>query len=322
MSMSVKIARKNEPSHPTALQTPKRMEGGRPQRSSAIQLRTRKLLECEIDFVSNPGFYDPDAEATMLPRRDTGQPNLPGSPWLPALPPHLARLCEADLLSAEAEAELFRRMNYLKYRANMLRSQLNPAQPKLKTLRDAERFLAEALAVRDRIIRANVRLVISIVKKFARPQHPFDEMLSDGLTSLMHAVDKFDYNRGFRFSTYAYLAITRHACHTIRAGQKERFRFVPLSEETLHNTSDKRDGRWISEQKWNRLRSQTETLLEKLDRRERFILRSRFALGAHRQVRTFQCLADRLGLSKERVRQLERRAIRKLRYLAAENAPD
>ena len=55
-----------------------------------------------------------------------------------------------------------------------------------------------------------------------------------------------------------------------------------------------------------------------LDRRERLIIRSRYALGSHRRVRTFQDLADRLGISKERVRQLEQRALGKLRALAAE----
>ncbi|MDE0864128.1 MAG: RNA polymerase subunit sigma-70, partial [Rubripirellula sp.] len=54
------------------------------------------------------------------------------------------------------------------------------------------------------------------------------------------------------------------------------------------------------------------------DRREKFIVRARFALGSHRKVHTLQSLADRLGISKERVRQLERRAMDKLRALAGE----
>ena len=66
-----------------------------------------------------------------------------------------------------------------------------------------ERFLAAAQAIRDHIIKANMRLVISVVKKFVTPQHSFDDMLSDGIYSLMQAVDKFDFDRGFRFSTYA-----------------------------------------------------------------------------------------------------------------------
>jgi RNA polymerase primary sigma factor len=74
----------------------------------------------------------------------------------------------------------------------------------------------------------------------------------------------------------------------------------------------------INEQAWDRLRHQMASMLDQLDRRERFIVRSRYALGSHRKVRTFQCLADKLGVSKERVRQLEQRAVNKLRTMAAE----
>ena len=62
--------------------------------------------------------------------------------------------------------------------------------------------------------------------------------------------------------------------------------------------------------------------MDRLDRRERFVIRSRYALGAHRKVRTFQFLADKLGVSKERVRQLEQRAVAKLRSFAAEQNVD
>jgi RNA polymerase primary sigma factor len=72
----------------------------------------------------------------------------------------------------------------------------------------------------------------------------------------------------------------------------------------------------LDEQQWTRMRTLLSKLLRHLDRREQFILRGRFALGAHREVRTFQCLADKLGVSKERVRQLEQRAIAKLQALA------
>ena len=59
-------------------------------------------------------------------------------------------------------------------------------------------------------------------------------------------------------------------------------------------------------------------MLDRLDRRERFIVRSRYALGSHRKVKTFQYLADKLGVSKERVRQLEQRAVGKLQAMAKE----
>jgi RNA polymerase primary sigma factor len=78
----------------------------------------------------------------------------------------------------------------------------------------------------------------------------------------------------------------------------------------------------LDEQQWARMRTLLSNLLPQLDRREQFILRGRFALGAHREVRTFQCLADKLGVSKERVRQLEQRAIAKLQALAQQVDPE
>ncbi len=59
-------------------------------------------------------------------------------------------------------------------------------------------------------------------------------------------------------------------------------------------------------------------MLNDLDRREKFIIRARFSLGSHRKVQTLQALANRLGVSKERVRQLERRAMDKLRVMAGD----
>ena len=78
----------------------------------------------------------------------------------------------------------------------------------------------------------------------------------------------------------------------------------------------------MTEGVWSNLRDLMSSMLGELDRRERFIIRSRYALGAHRKVRTFQSLADKLGVSKERVRQLEQRAMSKLRAMAAEYEMD
>jgi RNA polymerase primary sigma factor len=58
--------------------------------------------------------------------------------------------------------------------------------------------------------------------------------------------------------------------------------------------------------------------MDNLDRREKLIIRARFSLGGHRTVQTLQRLADKLGVSKERVRQLEKRALDKLRGMADE----
>ena len=320
--MSVATLKKKQPDRRLTAKAAIRPKTAPRKLPSELQQRTRKFLNCEIDFIPNRSFRDAKSQTRILGQPLDAEKAMSASKLPRDLPAHLARLCESELLSAVAEVELFRRMNYLKFQANVLRSQLNPDKPNAKTLHEAERLLEEASTVRDRIIRANMRLVISIVKKFVGPQHSFDDMLSDGAMSLMHAVDKFDYDRGFRFSTYAYRAIARNAYRTIMDRHKENSRFEPGSDEVLFDVADERNAGWFSEQTWTRLRNQMVGMLDQLDRREQFIIRSRFALGAHRKVRTFQSLAERLGISKERVRQLEQRAVDKLRKMAADCAAE
>jgi RNA polymerase primary sigma factor len=72
----------------------------------------------------------------------------------------------------------------------------------------------------------------------------------------------------------------------------------------------------MSEIRWEALRGRLSNMLDRLDRREKLIVRARFSLGGHRRVQTLQKLADRLGVSKERIRQLEKRALDKLRDMA------
>ncbi|NIP85734.1 MAG: RNA polymerase subunit sigma-70, partial [Planctomycetales bacterium] len=125
------------------------------------------------------------------------------------MPGHLQRLCSPPLLSPEQEVRLFRRMNYLKYRANVLRSQIRAADADPRQLDRVDSLIRTGEEVRNQIVHANVRLVMSIAKKFADNRSSFDDLLSEGISSLIRAVEKFDYSRGFRFSTYATSVVRR-----------------------------------------------------------------------------------------------------------------
>ena len=213
-------------------------------------------------------------------------------------------------------------MNLLKYQANAHRSRIDPDDADETSLDVIESLLSRAQKIRDHLIKANMRLVVSIVKKFVTPQQTFDDLLSEGVVTLMKAVEKFDFDRGFRFSTYAYRSIVRHTYRTVTVAQKEESRFTRDAEEWAFEHSDAQSSSSMGDQMWSNLRELMSSLLDQLDRRERFIIRSRYALGAHRKVRTFQYLADKLGVSKERVRQLERKAVSKLQGLAADSGSD
>jgi RNA polymerase primary sigma factor len=291
---------------------------------SELRERTRELLGREIHFIGNRSFCRQGAEQEILRgddairrSRNTQTTSLPQG-----LPAHLARLCETRVLTAEDERDLFRRMNYLRFRANSLRSKLDPERPDEMAVNEIELLLRRASSIRDHIVQANIRLVISIVKKFVSPKHSFDDLLSDGIESLINAVDKFDYDRGFRFSTYAYRVVTRDAYRMIVTQQRNDARFDTAASDDLSLIPDRDRSSPLREHQWMRMRETSKSMIQHLDRREQFILRSRFALGAHRKVRTFQYLATKLGISKERVRQLEQRAISKLQAMAAERKLD
>lgn len=234
------------------------------------------------------------------------------------LPPHLAGLCERALLKPEQESSMFQRMNYLRYRAHCILQGIESIPKKYEqwSIERAEGLLRAANWYRDNIVQANLRLVMSIVKKFANPQCSFDDLLSDGIVALMRAVEKFDYDRGFRFSTYATQVVRRNSYRLVMERQDERMKVTNSVYEPNMDVADDIHSPTMSEGRWNSLRQHLGSLLDQLDRRDKFIIRARFSLGGHRRVQTLQKLADALGVSKERVRQLEKRAMDKLRLLA------
>jgi RNA polymerase primary sigma factor len=228
-------------------------------------------------------------------------------------------------LTPAEEVETFRRMNYLRFRANQLRAELQAdadvASEKTQaancwTVRRIEALLKASDWYRDRLVKSNMRLVISIVKKFVNSHNGFDDLLSDGIIALMRAVDKFDVGLGYRFSTYATQVVRRNSYRRVMEKQKERQRVTVSVHDPGVDISDEHRSAGMSESRWEALRSRLGTMLDKLDRREKLIIRARFSLGAHRSVQTLQKLADRLGVSKERIRQLEKRALDKLRDMA------
>jgi RNA polymerase primary sigma factor len=284
-------------------------------------------LSHEIDFMGNADFSQPSIESSLfvdgrlLPISSEELQRVK----TPDLPAHLARLCETKLLTPAEEVETFRRMNFLRFKANALRLELkegeSPDSAKLQLtngwiLRRIEALLKASDWYRDRLVKSNMRLVISIVKKFVNNHNGFDDLLSDGIIALMRAVDKFDVGLGYRFSTYATQVVRRNSYRRVMEKQKERQRNTLSVHDPGIDISDEHRSSGMSEARWEALRGRLSTMLDKLDRREKLIIRARFSLGGHRNVQTLQKLADRLGVSKERIRQLEKRALDKLRDMA------
>ncbi len=275
-------------------------------------------LKSPIEFIDNVDFASSAKESDVFADRLFAIGDecvMHKAVKLPDMPIHLARLCETRLLKPEEERSLFQRMNYLRFLADRLRTQSNAAGTLPKNAASILSLMRAADWYRDAIVKANMRLVISIVKKFVNANNNFDDLLSDGIVALIRAVDKFDFDRGFRFSTYATQVVRRNAYRNVMTKQKERLQVTSSIDESGIDISDEARPSSMSESRWNELRSRLASMLDSLDRREKLIIRARFSLGSHRNVKTLQCLADRLGVSKERVRQLEKRSLEKLRSM-------
>jgi RNA polymerase primary sigma factor len=282
------------------------------------EMRATRILEQKLEYLYDPSFDAPGAEATILApipqaARAGSKAKAPSG-----LPPYLASLYgDAPLLNREQEAHLFRQMNYLKYRATKLRESLDPARAKAAGLDEIERLQEEALAVKNQIIRANLRLVVSIAKKRVGPNGNFFELVSDGNMSLIRAVEKFDFSRGFKFSTYASWAIMKNFARTIPEEKNRRDRFVTGHEEMFEAAADHRTDEHEYENDHRRNQEAVQGMLGRLNDRERQILVSRFGLGGASE-QTLEQLGRELGITKERVRQIESRAQEKLRKFALE----
>lgn len=285
------------------------------QRSSAeIALAARKIGSSKIEFIPSSCFDQRPSESEILGNCLFGTccevvETKPSKALV--LPAHLARLCETKLLTPDEERSVFNRMNYLRFKADSLKSEADLGN--CWNVKRIECLLKAADWYRDWIVKSNMRLVISIVKKFVNPQNRFDDLLSDGIVALIRAVDKFDVGLGFRFSTYATQVVRRNTYRSVMEKQKDRQRnFGSIHENGIDFSDDQKESS-MSEQRWYELKARLSLMLEHLDRREKFIIRARFSLGGHRRIQTLQRLADKLGVSKERIRQLEKRALDKLR---------
>jgi RNA polymerase primary sigma factor len=283
------------------------------------EVRARRLMETKLEAMTNPSFDDPKAASSILAPMPLDGKSTRKVKAPEGLPPYLADLYDASLLSREQEAHLFRKMNFLKYRALRLRDRIDPLKAKAADLDKVEKLLEQALAVKNQIIRANLRLVVSIAKKHVGSSSDFFELISDGNMALIRAVEKFDYARGNKFSTYASWAIMNRFARAIPEENHRRDRFVTGHDVLFEGAADTRSDEHELEFAARRVREAVNGMLSNLDARERRVLESRFGLGGAAE-QTLEQLGRELGITKERVRQIESRAQEKLRKIAGDRA--
>ncbi|HSR48989.1 MAG TPA: RNA polymerase sigma factor RpoD [Anaerolineales bacterium] len=283
---------------------------------------------------------------------------------------YLKEMSRVPLLTVDEEVSLAKRIERgRKAEARLARLNGNVTAKKRA---EYQGQIQDMRMARDHLIKANTRLVVSIAKRYMGRGVPFLDLIQEGNLGLMKAVEKFDYQRGFRFSTYATWWIRQTITRAI-ADQGRTIR-VPVHmsdrirrlykvareleqdmgrkaspEEIAHEMdTDARKVQWMMRVSWrplsletpvgeeedselgafvedettptptqtayqNLLRDKIEDVLATLSPREARILRLRFGLHNGRSY-TLEEVGQKFGLTRERIRQIEGKALRRLRH--------
>lgn len=288
------------------------------------EVKAYRLLRAPVDYIYNPEFDDPSKAAEILgpmPDEEGFQEQLRSKKVPKDVPAEMAHLYEYPLLTRDQEYHLFRQMNYLKHQLHRLQSDLDPSRARAQDLDRIEELQAKIHFVRDRLIRCNMRLVVNYAKKHVGPSDNLWELISDGNMSLIRAVEKFDYSRGNKFSTYASWAIMKNFARSIPDEKSRRERFLTGHEEIFESRADVRTDEQEQLAQAELAAGKINHLLDILEPREREILRMRAGLDNEENL-TLEEIGKRLGITKERVRQLNVRIMKKLRDYVAEHHLD
>jgi len=283
-----------------------------------LEERLAKLSRRKIKFIDDPLYHGEGAADAM--QAIASQDDLTAARASKAseearvprdLPPYLQDLYRTPLLTPPRERALFLEFNYRKYQFVTARRKLEPQFLRARDLDLLEGHLRRSTETKNAILRANLRLVVSIARKHLRPGLSLMELISDGNMTLMRAVEGFDVHRGHRFSTYATLALMKGFARSVPQMLSER-RAVGYAEDD-QLLAQLPDRRVVSHADRFADREEVSRLLSHLTDRERMVLLAQYGLEGHDGGADPAGLAQKLGVSRQQLRQIEKSAMAKLR---------
>jgi RNA polymerase primary sigma factor len=281
-----------------------------------------RLLEKEIDFTDANAFHQDDAETTILGLEDVERPDVSWyRPLMEDLIPARDRTAaprsgKSVLLSGAQERILFLKFNYARFRMRLIQIVIGSSRPDLAQARELLHWHTIAAGFREQIAETNLALVLAMAKRIRIMDGEFADLVGEGNMALMRSVDKFDCERGFKFSTYACRAIlkafSRHGMKSTRHRQRFITDFDPAFERSNH--LETRRAEFIADSAAE-VRHLMDTNEADLTSVEQTVIGHRFGIGCPSQAPTLtlEQVGQIIGVTKERVRQIQNKALEKLR---------
>lgn len=276
-----------------------------------------------IPFMDSPEFHKPGAQKRIF--NDAPSIEKPDVSWYQRLLDERSassqrafnpRPPKSLVLTAAQERVIFGQFNYARFR--LAREQRRGAKLGVTPLRSRSmlRWHATAEELRSQIAETNLALVLAMAKRVRSAELDFGDLISEGNMALMRSIDKFDYTRGFKFSTYACRAIlkafSRLGTKTLRHKKLFPIEFDPLLERGDYPGEVRALRESESVQDVKAIFANNRAALSEI---ERTVLFHRY--GLDRPIReaplTLEQVGSIVGVTKERVRQIQNKALEKIR---------
>ena len=298
--------------------------------SAHDEVLLKQVLAEPMDFIDGPEYHEERAEEAIY--KNVPSIRKPDVAWYrPLMDDPLSSSSRRDpvrpnstvLLTAEEERILFRQFNYARFRVCELQKKIGTGSPTEDQAHEILRWFRVANAYREQLAETNLALVLAMAKRTRMSEVDFADLVSEGNMALLRSVDKFDCNRGFKFSTYACRAIlkafSRQGMKLSKYRQRFPTDFDPAMEKSNHleNIRELHVKECADEVKY--VFQKNEAALTPV---ERTVIHHRFGLGGPKPIDplTLEQVGQIIGVTKERVRQIQNKALEKLRFHLEENA--
>ena len=283
-----------------------------------LRQKVEALLEESYAFMDSPIFKQRGIEKELFDFDK--EPSLPMTSWYQptrdeAVDDTMA--AAPQLMTAKEERIMFLRFNFSKLKLTRLQKRIKRdgltrerAEEFLEWHRRFEHF-------REYLVRTNLALVLAMAKRTRLGDVDFAEVVSEGNMALIRAVDKFNVDRGFKFSTYACRAILKAFSRTALKSSRHKMRF-PVEFEPDMEKSDWTDRRRdaVEEDCIDELKQIVDRNLAELSNVEETVIRRRFNWQQEEESPlTLEEVGQIIGVTKERVRQIQNKALAKIRLV-------